>query len=235
MRVTRRSALLLALGCWIAAAPAAAIAQTPPAEAGRFKTEIDAFRQWDTKNFVPKHGVLFVGSSSIRFWPTADRFPSLPVINRGFGGSEISDVNFYIQDVALKYAADVIVFYAGDNDIHAGKTPARVLGDYQTFASRVLAAKPDTEIVFIAIKPSLARWSEWDAMRQANALVEQSSSTRKHLHYVDFSPQMLGADGRPKPELFVADGLHMTPAGYDIWSTALSKMIPTLLTAPPAK
>src|SRR5262245_52019858 len=196
----------------------------------RFAAEIKAFDDWDKKNAAPAHGIVFAGSSSIRMWPTGERFPNLPVINRGFGGSDISDVNFYIQETVLKYAPDVIVFYAGDNDINNRKSPERVAADYRSFVTRVLAAKRDTRIIFVAIKPSLARWTLWPVMQDANARIKSyidgfSSAQGGKLQYVDMSKQMLGADGLPKKELFLADGLHMTPAGYDIWTAALTPIL----------
>jgi len=36
---------------------------------------------------------------------------------------------------------------------------------------------------------------------------------------------MLGPDGKPRKELLVADGLHMTPAGYKIWNDALRPIL----------
>ncbi|HWB29891.1 MAG TPA: SGNH/GDSL hydrolase family protein [Vicinamibacterales bacterium] len=202
-----------------------ASAQAPNPDPARFASEIDAFKAWDAKNATPAHAVLFVGSSTIRLWPTADRFPGLPVINRGFGGSEISDVNHYIRETTLKYAADIVVFYAGDNDINSRKTPAQVLTDFQTFAKSVLAAKADTEILFIAIKPSTLRWALWPAMRDANAAIEQYCKTTPHLHYVDIVPPMFGADGKPRADLLQQDGLHLSSAGYDIWTDVVRKAI----------
>jgi lysophospholipase L1-like esterase len=210
----------------IAAAMAAnAQAQAPNPDPARFASEIDAFKAWDAKNATPAHAVLFVGSSTIRLWRTADRFPGLPVINRGFGGSEISDVNHYIRETTLKYAADIVVFYAGDNDINSKKTPAQVLTDFQTFAKSVLAAKADTEILFISIKPSTLRWALWPAMRDANAAIERYCETTPHLHYVDTVPPMFGPDGKPRADLLAQDGLHLNPAGYDIWTDIVRKAI----------
>jgi lysophospholipase L1-like esterase len=202
--------------------------EKPDPDPARFKNEIEAFAQWDQKNSTPKNAVLFAGSSSIRFWPTAERFPDLPVINRGFGGSHISDVNHYLKETVLKYAPAVVVFYAGDNDVADGKSPARVLADYKTFVGRVLAARADTEIVFVAIKPSLARWTLWPTMKEANDLIAAYSKTNGHLHFVDVAPPMLGPDGRPKAELLRADGLHMTPAGYDIWTDLVGRAVTSL-------
>jgi lysophospholipase L1-like esterase len=185
----------------LVAAPTPGFGQQADPDPARFKEAIDRFEHWDTQNAFPAQGVLFVGSSSIVRWPTADRFPELPVINRGFGGSHISDVNHYIEQTILKYSPDVIVFYAGNNDINAGKSPQQVFEDYQQFTDAVHARKSDTEIVYIAIHPSPRR------------------------HYADIAPAMLGSDGRPQPHLFVADGLHLSPAGYDAWTPIVAKAI----------
>jgi lysophospholipase L1-like esterase len=204
-------------------------AQVADPDPARFTDDIRAFEELDRRNTPPKQAVLFVGSSTIRLWPTADRFPRLTVINRGFGGSHISDVNHFIDQTVLKYAARVVVLYAGDNDIGADKAPSRVLADYQAFVRRVHAAQPDTDIVFLAVKPSLARWTLWQKALALNDLVRAYSATRPRLHFVDIAPPMLGADGRPRPELFVEDGLHMSTQGYDIWTDILTRALEPIL------
>lgn len=205
-----------------AAAPLWPAAQAVDPDPARFAADIEAFRQWDAKNATPDDGLLFVGSSTIRLWPTATRFPKRPVINRGFGGSHISDVNHFIDDVALRYRPATVVFYAGDNDINDGKTPNRVAADYRTFVNGVLAARPDTRIFFLAIKPSPARWAKWPAMGQANELVRSYSLPHPQLVFVDVASPMLTADGQTQPHLYAADGLHLSEAGYDLWTGILA-------------
>ena len=158
-----------------AQAPASTTEPQAPPEPVRFQADIEAFRDWDTKNAFPADAVLFVGSSSIRMWPTAVDFPDLPVINRGFGGSQIPDVLLHLDSVVLKYRPAVVVFYAGDNDVNSGRTPEQVLADYRTFVERVRAGRTDTRFVFVPIKPSLARWTLWPEMQRANALVRAHS------------------------------------------------------------
>ena len=195
----------------------------------RFAADFDAFADYDRKNSTPKDAVLFVGSSSIRLWPTAERFPRLTVINRGFGGSHISDVNHYLEAAVLKYAPAVVVFYAGDNDIQAGKPPQRVVADYQQFVRRVQAARADTDIIYIPIKPSVARWDKWPLIQETNAAIRTLGDANPRLHYADVVSGMLGTDGRPRPELLVEDGLHMTPLGYDIWTDVVGRTIEAVL------
>lgn len=223
--MTRRSPLVPAVLACIAWSLPLAAQQAADPDPARFNAEVEAFAEWDQKNSTPPDAVLFAGSSSIRFWPTAERFPQLPVINRGFGGSHISDVNHFIDQTVLKYQPATIVFYAGDNDIAGGKTADRVLADYRIFVERVMASRPDTDILFVAIKPSLARWNRWPAMKDANEKIRAYSASRPHLHFADIAPPMLGADGKPKPALFRDDGLHLTPAGYDIWTDVVSQAL----------
>ncbi len=119
----------------------------------------------------------------------------------------------------------MVVFYAGDNDVEANHTPAQIAGDFTAFEQKVHAALPDTQIVFISIKPSIRRFPWIEQIKGANALVREYCATHPHLTFVDIVPQMLGEDGKPRKELLVADGLHMTPAGYKIWNDALRPVL----------
>jgi len=220
----RGAAVLLAVGCVLGVRTVGGVQAADP-DPARFDEAIDAFRTWDEKNTAPEDAVLFVGSSSIRLWPTARRFPAQVVINRGFGGSHISDVNHFFDDVVEPHRPAVIVFYAGDNDVAGGKSAGQVLGDYREFVDRVRDLRSDTDIVYVPIKLSLARWDQRETQQAANEAVRDLSAGSPRLHYADIVPPMLGEDGRPRPELFVDDGLHMTPAGYDIWTEVVGRML----------
>ena len=191
----------------------------------RFESEIAAFEAYDRQNASPRDPILFVGSSSIRMWPTAESFPDLPVINRGFGGSHAAEVNHYADRIVLKYAPRTIVFYAGDNDINDGKSPERVADDFREFLALVHARLPETRIVYLPIKPSVARWNKWPQMQATNALVEEFTDTDPRLIYVDTATPMLGSDGRPRSELLLGDGLHMNADGYKIWADLVREKI----------
>jgi lysophospholipase L1-like esterase len=212
-------ARLTLIGACVIARPT--FAQTP-ADTGRFESEIVGFERQDREARPPTGAVLFVGSSSIRMWCTLDRdFPTLTVINRGFGGSEMSDVVHYAERVVLPYRPSTIVLYAGDNDLEAGRTPAQVHEAFARFAGLVRERLPDTRLVFVSIKPSVARARLLARMREANALVRADVRRDPHLAYVDVFTPMLRRDGTPRPELFGPDGLHMNSTGYAIWRAAL--------------
>jgi lysophospholipase L1-like esterase len=191
-----------------------------------FEAEIKAFEAADKINKPKMDGILFLGSSSIRLWKSlADDFPGKPVINRGFGGSMIADSTRYATRIVYPYRPSVIVFYAGDNDIAAGHTPEQVLSDYKAFVEDIREAMPDTRILFISIKPSLARWKLAAQMQKANELVRDYSMKSKKLEYVDVWEFMIGADGTPRKELFGPDGLHMNERGYQLWKLALQSRL----------
>jgi lysophospholipase L1-like esterase len=193
----------------------------------RFEPEIATFEKWDRQNAVPRDAILFVGSSSIRLWQTAESFPDLPVINRGFGGSTIADVNHFADRIVFKYKPRVIVFYAGDNDIAAGRSPDKVFADFERFANMVELRLPHTQIVFLSIKPSPSRWKLWPQSQTVNARVKELMKNNDRLTYIDVATPLLGPDGQPRKELFRDDGLHLNPSGYKLWNEALAPQLHT--------
>jgi lysophospholipase L1-like esterase len=207
-------------------------ADNPPSPFDKWEKDISAFEAQDKQSPPPKGAVLFVGSSSIRMWKLKNSFPGLAVINRGFGGSRIADSVHFADRLVLKHEPKTIVFYAGDNDIAGKRSPEEVDRDFQAFVKIIHEKLPKTKIVFLGIKPSLARWNLVDTIRQANRLIQSRCEKDDLLTFVDVFPPMLGKDGKPRPELFLKDGLHMTEAGYAIWAKLL---LPHLAKPEPAK
>lgn len=205
-------------GC--AAAPAA----KPPLQVPQtvsntdWERDMQRFAAEDAAHPPPSGAVLFVGSSSIRLWDTLTQdFPGVATINRGFGGSEIRDSTWYADRIVVPYAPRTIVFYAGENDLDSGRSPQQVRDDFRAFVRRVRSELPRTRIVLVSIKPSPLRAAQLPAQRQANALLREEVAKTKNAAFVDVATPMLGADGRPRAELFGEDRLHMNAAGYAIW------------------
>ena len=217
LNICYNSRWLLLLVLWLASASLQAQTLAQPSA-----DEIAAFAHQDSLLAPPSRSIVFTGSSSIRMWKTltAD-FPSRPVLNRGFGGLQLSDVNRYFEQVVTRYHPRQVVLYAGDNDIAAGATPEKVMEEFRTFAERLHRELPGTRLVFLSIKPSLARFAQYNQMQAANKQIQQYTKTHRWAQFVDVGTPMLGPDGKPRPELFQADGLHMTPAGYAIWTKTL--------------
>jgi lysophospholipase L1-like esterase len=203
----------------------AAGGQPADPDPNRYAAEIRAFAEWDSRNAVPAHPVLFVGSSSIRLWRTHESFPDLPVVNRGFGGSQVSDVIHFADRVVFPYKPSVIVFYAGDNDVAAGKSAQRIFDDCRRFIGLVHARQPATRVVFLGIKPSRARWSLWPEAQKANDLLADFCKSDNRLLFTDLGTPLLGPDGRPVADLFLKDQLHLNERGYAAWNKALAPVL----------
>jgi lysophospholipase L1-like esterase len=228
-RIRVRVAWLFVLGvlALLLVAASRAATQASVAEADRWEPAIRKFEEADRVTPPPQNAIVFIGASSIVRWNLRESFPELgpQAINRGFGGSLAADSTRYADRVVIPYKPRMVVFYAGDNDVEANHTPAQIAGDFTAFERKVHAALPDTEIVFISIKPSIRRFPWIEQIKGANALVREYCATHPHLTFVDIVPQMLGPDGKPRKELLVEDGLHMTPAGYKIWNDALRPVL----------
>ena len=176
------------------------------------------FAAEDAASPPPRHAYVFTGSSSVRMWESlATDFPGKPVLNRGFGGSQLRDAVHYADQVAVRYRPRKILLYSGDNDINAGRSPQQVLHDFRAFVARVRRDLPHTPIAFLAIKPSPSRADRLARQQQANALVKAEAAKLHKVEFIDVATPMLGADGQPRPELFLEDRLHMTPEGYALW------------------
>jgi lysophospholipase L1-like esterase len=197
------------------------LAKTHEGDPARWEKDIAAFEQRDREKPPPKNAVVFVGSSSIRLWDLSKSFPGVETINRGFGGSQLADSAHFAPRLVVKYEPRLVVLYAGDNDLAAGKTPEQVADDFRALVRAVREGLPKERIVFLSIKPSIQRWKLVDKVRRANALIEAMCKQEEGLLYVDVGTPLLGDDGKPRPELFREDGLHLNDKGYEVWASVL--------------
>lgn len=196
------------------------------ASTSRWEKAIRAFEAADKASPPPPGQILFLGSSSIRRWDTAKSFPAHRTINRGFGGSQVSDSLEFVDRIVIPYRPRTIVFYAGDNDIKAGESPETIFANYKQLVAAVHAKLPETRFAYIAIKPSLARWNLWPTMKRANELIRALGKKDPRLSFVDIAPPMLGPDGKPRKDLFAKDGLHLSDKGNALWTSLVLPHLP---------
>jgi len=238
MRMTRPLVLFAMIFSWSAAwsasrgaaAPAPAPTTAPatqPRDFARWEKEIAAMEAADKTNPPPKDGLLFIGSSTIRGWKTlAQDYPEHQVINRGFGGSQIVDSTHFADRLIFPHEPKMVLLRAGGNDIHAGKSAEQVFREFQDFVKTVHAKLPETDIVFISLSPAPARWSERDANKKLNTMVEAYAKTAPHVKYVDTYDMTLTPDGQAREELFVKDKLHFNAEGYKLLAERVRPVLP---------
>ena len=198
----------------------------PDPDPARFANEINAFDAADAKSPPEKGGIVFTGSSSIRMLKLAKVFPDLKALNRGFGGSHISEVNHYLDRCVLRYEPSTVVFYCGGNDLWDKKTPEQVEEDFTEFRTRLLAKVPEARLIVMAIRPSPARVSIREVEAAMNLRFKRAAEADKRIIYVAGSWERFLEDaGKPEPKLFIKDGLHMSDAGYAIWKELLTPLL----------
>jgi lysophospholipase L1-like esterase len=213
---------------------ATAIAQQP-STAQRWERQIRAHEKKDRENPPAPGGVLFIGSSSIRMWKNLPTdFPSANAINRGFGGAQIADCIFYADRLVMPYRPRKIIFYAGDNDLADGRTPAGVVADFSAFVERVRRDFPTMPIAFVSIKPSPAREDLLPAIRAVNAILRRMVSRMDNVSYIDVFRPMLTPDGQARDELFKSDGLHLNRQGYLLWRQVIGPHLDLAVDLPDA-
>ncbi len=197
-----------------------------PPNSSKWEKDIQAFEASDKTNPPPKGAILFIGSSSIRMWKSLSKdFPDHKVINRGFGGSEIKDSVAFVDRIVFPYEPRRIVMYAGGNDINGRKPPEQVATDFKAFVEKVHSRLPETRISYISISPNPARWAQRDRIEKANQLIEEYTRQSPKLSFINLYPRMLGEDGLPKPDIFLADRLHMNAKGYELWTSYIRPLL----------
>ena len=206
-------------------APCLALSARQSPDPQRFEQDIAAFEAEDRAAPPPAGSVLFVGSSSIRYWDLARAFPNRRTIKRGFGGSHVSDNLHYADRIIVPYTPALIVFYAGDADVAGGKTAGQIGDDYRALIALIHARLPGAMTIIIGTKPSPAHWAHIDTIRRANDLVRALAASDPLVDYADVDAALLGADGRPRPDFYAENGLNLNERGYEAWTAALRPVI----------
>ena len=192
----------------------------------RFQEEIDVLKQLAVERKPDQKVILFTGSSSINMWnDIQEYFPGKVIINTGFGGSHMSDLLFYLEDIVIKYNPDQIFIYEGDNDIASGKKPSKILKDTRKVIHQLKNSLPSVPVVLISPKPSLARWELKQEYEDLNQRFERYATKHDQIDFINVWPLMLNKEGEPIKELFIEDGLHMSKSGYNLWAGEIIKFI----------
>ncbi|MBI0398440.1 SGNH/GDSL hydrolase family protein [Cyclobacterium marinum] len=191
----------------------------------RFKGQVEKIHQ-DNPIQENLNSIVFTGSSTIRMWKSLQEdFPQHNVINAGFGGSQASDLLYYIDELILDYKPTKVFIYEGDNDISSGKSTEEILMTFNLITSKIHEALPETEIVIISPKPSVARWKLADQYLELNKKLKKFTKSEKYMKYADLWKPMLNKDKEPMDDIFIKDNLHMNEKGYAIWAKTIKKYL----------
>lgn len=195
--------------------------------ANAYQAEFRSFARDEEAGNLPARPILFYGSSSIRLWLSLRQdFDGLPVVNRGFGGSTLEECVALLDRLVTPVKPRAIVLYAGDNDLDHGASPETLLARFEQFAGAVRMRLGWTPIIYVAIKPSPARFWNSAKIEAANDLIQKAISLRwREAIFVDVYQPMLDAGGAPRVEFFDQDGLHLSQQGYALWRDAIQRAL----------
>ncbi|MXZ70036.1 MAG: G-D-S-L family lipolytic protein [Acidobacteria bacterium] len=210
--------LVLALGFTTLAA-----AQTQTIDPTRFEEAIQAFEAEDSAMMPPEGAIVVTGSSSIRRWHPSlkqDLAP-LTVIPRGFGGSTMQDLEYFLDRIVIKYKPRAVVIYEGDNDTAYGVAPEEIVGRLESIVDRIHAEVPEARVYVMSVKPSLARVDVWDKAQEANALSQRFADSHDLVSYIDVANPFLQSNGQVMDDIFIDDGLHLNEKGTEIWASTI--------------
>jgi lysophospholipase L1-like esterase len=221
---TKQSQALEEIGLWL---NAQLTANKNPGRILRFENEIVEFEKLDKTERYSSEAILFTGSSYIRRWNTIHKdLAPQQIIHRGFGGSNVAEMAFYVSRIVNVHPCKAIVFYTGSNDIQGGsqdKSPLQVLETFKYVVKTVRSRFPTTPIFWIEISPNEKRWAVWDKITQANRLLKMYCESTPNLYYIQTADKLLGKDGSYQSELYVEDKLHFNEKGYKVWAEIIRK------------
>ena len=192
----------------------------------RLQTEVENIqKKYDTLWNSSKEAVVFTGSSSIRTWNNLEKlFPNHQIINTGFGASQATDLLAYTDELILLFNPYKVFIYEGDNDISVNKRPKEIVNTILEIIKRIRDKNSDTQIILIAAKPSIIRWSLKRKYKNLNRKFKRLCKKDNLLQFADVWKPML--QGRKlKKDIFEEDGLHMNSKGYEIWYTVIKSFI----------
>ena len=192
----------------------------------RFEKEVNELVAGDSA-VNKKKLILFTGSSSIRFWKSLKSdFPAINTLNNGFGGSEMTDLLYYADQLIIKYNPKEIFIYEGDNDLNSGKKVSEILQAANQLLTLIRERLPkNVKVFFISAKPSQARWTLKEKYLDYNRQLEAWTKTEKRVYFVDVWAPLVDAQGEVWKDIFIADGLHLNEKGYKIWADAIKKFL----------
>jgi len=188
-----------------------------------YEAEVSELERTLKARALPADPVVFYGSSTIRLWHTlAEDLADTRALNLGFGGSTLEACVYFFERLVSPIKPCSLVVYAGDNDLGDGRKPKEVLSFFRALAQKVDRDLGSIDFAFISIKPSPARFDLMRSIRKANRLIQDEIALHPNYYFIDIFNAMLDKNGKPQSVLFTDDGLHMSPAGYQLWTKLLA-------------
>lgn len=246
--------LLLPLAFLNAAEPLPAVSapSEPDASASVEKNDATGYFQKMHAGFLARGksgpvGVLFLGDSITEGWASVPHiwekyYGAYQPANFGIGGDQTQHLIWRIENGELaEIDPKVVVLLIGTNNsfLH---TAEEIVAAERKIIAMIQERLPETKILLLAIFPRAARKNAEgvitqeardDATRRVAVIEAVNPELAKldnggSIRFLDVGPAFLGQDGKI-PFSIMRDQLHLTPAGYQLWATAMDPLLSEML------
>lgn len=196
-----------------------------------------AIAEFDKRNQsekAPANAIMFIGSSSIRRWTTmATDMAPYATIRRGYGGAKYTDMGVFVERIVSPHRYRALVMFVGNGVV--GKQEDHTPDQIEALTRHIVATshkhQPDAPVFLIEITPCESRFSAWPKIRSVNARLREVALSTPNTYFIPTASHYLKSDGTPRSELFVSDKLHLSEAGYKLWSSLIRKRLDDVLRA----
>lgn len=175
---------------------------------------------------------LLMGDSITDWWRRAGlevyeaNFGDLDCANFGIAGDRTQGVLWRMQNGELDgYSPRLMMLMIGTNNLSARNrtpnTPAEIAMGIATIVTTFRVTFPEAKVLLLGVFPRGAEPNDAyrDSIRQINALIANLDDG-EHVRFMDIGDRFLAPDGSIPVEI-MADGLHPTTRGYEIWAEAV--------------
>jgi lysophospholipase L1-like esterase len=175
------------------------------------------------ESFPARKTLVFLGDSLTEFFDWQRRFPRYRVLNRGIAGEPVEGLLYRMDEVLSSAdAPDFIFLMTGINNIAADEYD--FIGTYRKILSTLRSSFRETTVVVQSILPVALPWVDNKAIERTNVLLRELAKECK-TDYLDLFPTFLDGEGIAVADYLLGDGVHLSPRGYETWSTAVENFI----------
>lgn len=171
-----------------------------------------------------------LAGDSISLWFPVELLPEdRHWLNQGISG-ETSTGLLKRLDIFDRTKPEVIFVMIGINDLIRGESDEVILDNQRQIMRYLRKAHPTAQVVVQSILPHGAEATTWEGRDKLLAIPNsrisqlnqqlQRIATKRGVKYLNLYPLFANQQGNLRPELST-DGLHLSPAGYLVWRTAL--------------
>jgi lysophospholipase L1-like esterase len=164
---------------------------------------------------------ILVGDS-LSLWFPKEKLPTGKLwLNQGISGDTSEGVLKRLSAFATT-RPDVIYVMIGINDLRKGATDQSIVVNSSRIIRNLRQTHPKSQIIVQSILPVRSQKIPNSRIRHINAQLAIITK-KQRVNFLNIHNWFTDIDGNLRPEL-TTDGLHLSPAGYQVWQFALEQI-----------